>query len=256
MSAPLHHDEQGSGDPVLLVSGLNGLAAPWRATARSLARRFRVITHDHRGVGRSGAWEGPYSVDQIASDVLGLMDRLGLERAHIVGHSLGGAVAQAIAIDHPSRVDRLVVYASWPGHDAYFDRVMRARREVLTGLGVAEFLRTSPIGIYPPRWIRDNHAGLDASLPAQIESFVGTATMLGRIDACLAHDRRHSLPRISAPTLVLGLQDDMATPPHCSEELTSLIPGAQLHLLPYGGHNGHVVVPDAVAECLDRFLQS
>ncbi len=252
----LHYEEVGAGDPVLLISGLNGLADPWRAVADALAPRFRVITHDHRGLGASGVWDSGYSVDQIAGDVLGLMDRLGLARAHLVGHSLGGAVAQAIAADHPERVVRLMIYASWPGHDAYFERVMTARREVLIGMGVEHFLRTGPVGIYPPRWIRDNDAALQAGLPAMLANFVGAPTMLRRIDACLAHERRSSLPRITAPTLVLGLNDDASTPPHCSEELAALIPRAGLRLLPYGGHNAHVVTPGEVAGCLGRFLDA
>ena len=122
----LHYEEQGAGEPVFLVSGLNGLAAPWQAVATMLARRFRVVTHDHLGLGGSGAQSGSCSVDAIAADVLALMDRLTVSRAHLVGHFLGGAVVQAIAADHPERVARLVVYASWPGYDSYFDRVMSA----------------------------------------------------------------------------------------------------------------------------------
>lgn len=250
----LHYEEQGSGEPVFLVSGLNGLAAPWQAVATMLARRFRVVTHDHLGLGGSGPRAGACSVDALAADVLALMDRLGVPRAHLVGHSLGGAVVQAIAADHRERVDRLVVYASWPGQDSYFDRVMSARREVLTGMGAEHFLRTGPIGIYPPRWIRDNDEALRRALPDLVAKFVGVDVMLERIDACLHHERRASLPRIQAPTLVLGLEDDVSTPPHCSEELAGLIPGSTLRLLPQGGHNAHVVVPAEIAECLEAFL--
>lgn len=250
----LHYQEAGAGPPLLLVSGLNGLAQPWQAVVPALARRFRVITHDHRGLGGSSRWDGAFSVDQIARDVLGLMDHLGLERAHVVGHSLGGAVAQALAADHPARVDRLVLYASWAGPDAYFARVMTMRRQMLLGLGVEEFLRTGPIGIYPPRWIVQHDATLAAGLPAAIAAFPGTETMVARMEACLRHDRRNSLGRIAAPTLVLGVADDMSTPLECSEELAGAIPGAALRVLPYGGHNAHVVVPGEVAEALLEFL--
>ena len=250
----LNYEDAGTGEPLLLISGLNGLAQPWQAVAAQLARRFRVITHDHRGLGGSSAWDGPYSVDQIAADVVGLMDRLDISRAHVVGHSLGGAVAQAIAADHPSRVARLVIYASWPGPDPYFARVMTARREVLTEQGVDAFIRTGPLGIYPPPWIVEHDQAFTAALPAQIAGFVGTPTMLRRIDACLAHDRRSSLSHIGAPTLVLGLADDASTPAHCSEEIAATIPGAVLRLLPYGGHNAHVVIPGELARELEAFL--
>ena len=252
----LHYDEAGSGDPLLLISGLNGLAAPWQTIVPGLAERFRVITHDHRGLGQSDAWDGPYSVDQIAADVLGLMDRLGIARVHIIGHSLGGAVAQAIAADHPTRVAGLVIYASWPGKDAFFDRTMLMRRDVLLQQGIEPFLRTGPLGIYPPRWVRDNDAALTAALPAAVTAFPGVEKMVARMQACLDHERRESLPRIVAPTMVIGMQDDVATPAYSSMEIADAIPGAKLVLLPYGGHNAHQVVPAELQAHLLAFFTS
>ena len=250
----LAYDETGDGDPLLLISGLNGLAAPWQGIVPGLAAQFRVITHDHRGLGRSDPWHGACSVDQIASDVIGLMDHLGLARAHIVGHSLGGAVAQAIAADQPTRVAGLVIYASWPGKDAFFDRTMLMRRDVLIHQGVEPFLRTGPLGIYPPRWIRDNDSAFTAALPGAVAAFPGVEKMLSRMQACLDHERRASLPRISAPTLVIGMQDDVATPAYSSAEIADAIPGARLVLLPYGGHNAHQVVPTALLAHLLEFF--
>ncbi len=252
----LRIEQAGEGEPLLLISGLNGLAQPWHGIVPALAARFRVISHDHRGLGGSDRWDGPYSVDQIAADVLGLMDALGIARAHIVGHSLGGAAAQALAATHPSRVAGVAIYASWAGPDAYFARVMAMRRTVLTGLGVETFLRTGPIGIYPPHWITTHDAAFEAALPAALAAFPGVAVMLRRIDACLAHDRRASLGRIAAPCLVLGLHDDMSTPAYCSEELAAAIPQARLTLLPIGGHNAHLVVPEQIAACLLDFFAS
>jgi aminoacrylate hydrolase len=252
----LHYEETGIGAPLLLVSGLNGLAAPWQGIVPALAGRFRVITHDHRGLGRSDAWDGPYSVDQIAADVIGLMDRLGLARAHLVGHSLGGAVVQAIAADHPGRVAGLVIYASWAGKDAFFDRTMLMRRDVLLQQGIEAFLRTGPLGIYPPRWVRDNDAALTAAVPGAVAAFPGVAKMVARMQACLDHERRASLPRIAAPTLVIATTDDVATPAYGSEEIAASIPDAQLVLLPYGGHNVHQVAPADLQAHLLAFLTS
>jgi aminoacrylate hydrolase len=250
----LHYQETGQGMPLLLISGLNGLAKPWQGLVPALARHFRVITHDHRGLGASSAWNGAYSVEQMAADVLGLMDRLQIECAHIVGHSLGGAVAQALAIDHPQRVAGLVIYASWCGPEPFFTRVMSMRREMLTGLGVETFVRTGPIGIYPPDWIAANDEALTAGFNAACDAFPGIEVMLRRIDACLAHDLRARLNQIVAPTLVLGLQDDMSTPAHCSVEIAERIGNARLKLLLYGGHNAHLVVPELIQPCISEFL--
>jgi len=184
------------------------------------------------------------------------MDRLGIARAHIVGHSLGGAVAQALAADHPERVGGLVIYASWPGQDAFFDRTMRMRRDILLQMGVEAFLRTGPLGTYPPRWVRDNDAALTATLPAGVAGFAGVEKMVARMQACLDHERRAALPHIAAPTLVLGMQDDVATPAYSSQEIAEAIPGATLMLLPYGGHNAHQVVPAELQAQLLAFLIS
>ncbi|HEX8544326.1 MAG TPA: alpha/beta fold hydrolase [Pseudomonas sp.] len=250
----LYYEDAGSGMPLLLISGLNGLARPWTGIVPALAAQFRVITHDHRGLGASDGWDGPYSVEQMVGDVLALMDHLHISRAHIVGHSLGGAVAQALAVEHPERVAGLVIYASWCGPEPYFCRVMNMRREMLTGLGVEAFVRSGPIGIYPPDWIARNDAVLSAGFNASCAAFPGTDVMLRRIDACLAHDRRASIGQIAAPTLVLGLQDDMSTPSHCSEEIAALIGHSQLKLLPYGGHNAHLVVPRLIQQSISEFL--
>jgi aminoacrylate hydrolase len=190
----------------------------------------------------------------MAADVLALMDRLHIRRAHIVGHSLGGAVAQVLAVENPDRVAGLVIYASWCGPDPYFKRVMTMRREMLIGLGIEAFVRTGPIGIYPPDWITRNDAALTSGLQAACAAFPGTEVMLRRIDACLAHDRRASIEQITAPTLVLGLQDDMSTPAHCSEEIAERIRQSQLILLPYGGHNAHLIVPKLVQQSISEFL--
>jgi aminoacrylate hydrolase len=219
-----------------------------------LAHTHRVIAHDHRGLGASDAWDADYSVDQIAGDVIGLMDAMGIASADIVGHSLGGAVAQALAVEHPDRIGKLVIFASWARKDFYFDEVMRMRADMLDALGVAHFIRTGPLMVYPPRWISENAAHLAAARPAAIAAFPGIAKMQRRIQACIDHDRWDSLAHIHAPTLVLGVADDIATPAYYSEEMAARIPGARLEILPYGGHNAHAVVPEALAACLLDFM--
>ena len=250
----LHYREAGDGAPLLLISGLNGLAQPWHRVAQALAMRFRVITHDHRGVGESDTWAGTYSVRQIADDILEMMDKLRIERAHIVGHSLGGAVAQTIAAHHPERVDHLVIVASWAGPETYFCELMQMRKDVLIGMGTGFFLRSGPFGIYPPDWIADHQTAIQEAASQAAQSFPSHQVILSRIDACIEHDQRHHLDRIQAPTLVIGVEDDMTTPAYCSEEIAKGIRQAQLTLLPYGGHNPHVVVPVQVQQLISNFI--
>ena len=99
----------GDGPPLVLVSGLSGVASFWDPLVPALAERRRVILHDHRGTGASSRCLIPYSVDRMAADVLALMDHLGVARADVMGHSTGGAIGQTLAVEHADRVGRLVL---------------------------------------------------------------------------------------------------------------------------------------------------
>src|SRR5271155_1937365 len=103
----LYYERQGVGFPVMFVSGLAGFASFWEDQALAFAKNFDVVTHDHRGIGQSDLTRSGFTVDRMAADVIGLMDALEIERAHIVGHSTGGAIAQILAIEHPKRLPRL-----------------------------------------------------------------------------------------------------------------------------------------------------
>jgi aminoacrylate hydrolase len=114
----LYYERQGVGFPVMLISGLSGFASFWADLVPSFAKSFDVVTHDHRGIGQSDLTRSGFTVDRMAADVIGLMDALDIERAHIVGHSTGGAIAQTLAIEHPKRIASIVLSASWTKPDA------------------------------------------------------------------------------------------------------------------------------------------
>ena len=130
--AEIHYEEAGQGPPLLLVPGLSGVGAFWSAQIAEFSRDFRVITHDHRGAGQSTHSRIKYSVEQMAADVVRFMDALGIDRAHLVGHSTGGAIGQVLAQDHADRLASLVLSATWAGPDPYF------RRLFVMELGVAD----------------------------------------------------------------------------------------------------------------------
>src|SRR5262249_12668817 len=148
--AELYYEEHGRGPALMLVPGLNGVCAFWARQIPDFARDFRVVVHDHRGTGQSTHSRIRYSVEQMAADVLRLMDRLGIASAHLAGHSTGGAIGQVIAQDHPDRVQSLVLSATWPGHDPYFRRLFEMRREILMKCGLESYLRGSALALAPP----------------------------------------------------------------------------------------------------------
>src|SRR5260370_14417179 len=111
--------------------GVAGFASFGHGQAVAFAKKFDVVTHDHRGIGQSDLTRSGFTVDRMAADVVGLMDALEIERAHIVGHSTGGAIGQILAIEHPKRVPGLVLSAAWTKPDAYFRALFGLRTRIL-----------------------------------------------------------------------------------------------------------------------------
>src|SRR6201997_4327231 len=130
----LYYERHGMGFPILFVSGLGGFASFWQDQVATFGKRYEVVTFDHRGIGQSDEARIGYTVERMAADVVGLLDALRIKRAHIVGHSTGGAIAQVLAIEHPNRLASGVLSATWPKADAYFRRLFTFRKEVLQRL--------------------------------------------------------------------------------------------------------------------------
>ncbi|MBV1866645.1 MAG: alpha/beta hydrolase [Marinosulfonomonas sp.] len=226
----------GSGPPLVLISGLAGLSGFWSPLLPELSKNHRVIVHDHRGTGKSSRRLMQFSVEQMAGDVLALMDELGVKKADIVGHSTGGAIAQVMAIEDPARVGKLVLSSTWPGPDAYFSRLFEFRKALLTQSGRALYSELSLLTTRPPEWIRDNteYAAQLAAEKSGIMPDNDIAT--ARIEALLRFDRRDEIHQITAATLVMGAADDTITPPYFIRELADRIPDACTHVFAFGGH--------------------
>jgi aminoacrylate hydrolase len=222
----------GTGAPLVLVSGLGGLADAWAPMLPALARRFRVVLHDHRGTGASSRCDRPYSVGSIAGDVLALMDHLGVATAALVGHSTGGAVGQHVALHAPARLSRLVLSASWARSCAYMRRLFALRLLVLDRLGVTAYRELSDLVLAPPWWT----AAQPRLRSATDESPLDVEILRRRIGAVLAHDTQDTLDRIRLPVLVITALDDAVVPAAHSTGLARDIPGARLVELPQGGH--------------------
>jgi aminoacrylate hydrolase len=252
----IYYERQGTGFPVLFVSGLGGTAAYWREQVPAFAQRYDVITHDHRGIGQSDHSRINYTVDRMAADVVGLMDALGIAKAHIVGHSTGGAIAQILAVDRPERLASIIVVASWTKADAYFRRLFHLRKDILLRMGPEAYLQSATLFLYPSWWIARNNELLRQLEAQQLCAFSAPEIVASRIDAIVAFDRTRDLSRIRTPTLVMGAEDDIVTPSYFSEELVRLISGAEVKLFPRGGHCFTQTVPRDFNNAVLRFLDA
>jgi pimeloyl-ACP methyl ester carboxylesterase len=241
-----------AGVPVVLVMGLGGDASAWGYQFAALAPTRRCLALDNRGVGRSDAPDQPYTVRAMARDLIGLLDALEVPRAHLLGVSLGGAIAQEAALLAPERVSSLQLHATWAGPDPYLAAALEQLRTLRRDLDREGFVRALlPLIFTPrchaarPRFIeRVVQAALAAPHPQPLHGYLRQA------EASLGHDARDRLGAIRCPTLVTVGADDVLTPPRFARELATLVPQARLEVLP-GGHGYFWEAPDAFnAACL------
>jgi aminoacrylate hydrolase len=232
-----HYEIYGSGPALLLVSGLGGTGAYWAPQIEAFAQHFTVVTYDQRGAGASDHPDEPYSIAQLADDLQALIAGLQLERPLLIGHSTGGAIGQVLAARAPQLLAGMVQYASWSKSDAHFNWCFRMRRALLEGSPLEEYVHGSALFLYPPEHVRDHAASLSPALLASVQRFPARETILRRIDAIMAHDATAQLDKISIATLVLCAEDDILTPPYQSRLLAGAISGAELKVVPRGGHS-------------------
>lgn len=250
----IYYEEHGKGEPLLLVPGLGGVGSYWKPNLPALAAKYRVIIHDHRGTGSSTHSKIRYSVEQMTDDLVRLMDQLKIERAHLVGHSTGGAIGQTLALTRPARLKSMVLFATWTKADKFFRELFAARRALLTQVGKEAYVHGATLFLFPPWWIKANEKLLDERENATIAAFPPVEVVASRIDAIVAFDRSAELGRISTPTLVLCAKDDFITPAYFSEELAKKIPGAKLKILAEGGHCASETVRDEFNRAVLDFL--
>ncbi len=250
------HDGPPGADSVILSAGLGGSAAFWAPQMEALAERFRVILYDHRGTGRSDRSLKPgHSVAAMAQDMVTVLDATGTDRAHIVGHAAGGNAGLQLALDHPDRLDRLVVVNGWSRPDPHVARCFAARTRLLEAFGPTAYVEAQALFLYPPDWISENDALLKTQEHHHIQAFPRIDVMLARIGALLAFDIDERLGEIGRPVLVAASEDDMLVPPLLSRRLAEGLPHATLDVVPWGGHAFTATVSGAFNARLVAFLR-
>ena len=183
----INYEVTGEGQPLIFVSGLNGVARYWQSQVPVFAKHYKVVTYDQRGTGGSDRLQKTFSVDQMTAELLALMDGLKIERAHIVGLSTGGAIGQTLAITQPQRVAHLVLSSTWTHCDPWFRRLFEARRAMYQQCGPELHAMFHPLFLYPPEYVNShddeiteeqNNAPTKSS---SVDISVGRINGLGRV---------------------------------------------------------------------------
>jgi pimeloyl-ACP methyl ester carboxylesterase len=254
----LHVVEQGQGDPVLWLQGLNAPAAAWTVQLAHFAQSHRGIAPDARGVGASDAPPPPYTTREMALDAVAVLDACGVERAHVVGLSLGGAVAQELALAHPGRVRSLGLLSTFAAQAPRSRALLQAWRVLYPLAAQGPELRAA--------WERQAYAWLfseafwrkEANVRAALR-FASTQPLqppqgfAGQVDAALSHDSRDRLASLKISALVIHGALDQLAPVSNGEELARLIPGAELMVVPDAGHAVNLEAQRVVNGALRNF---
>jgi 3-oxoadipate enol-lactonase len=248
----LHYTDRGEGPVLLLIAGIPAVADDWDALAVPLAETRRVIAYDNRGSGRSTVTPGPYTTAQLAADAAGLLDRLDVAEADVFGMSMGGMIAQELAIGWPERVRSLVLGCTHAGirHAARPPRESRRAFAMQTD-DWGERMRA----LAPLAFASSVDAGaLEAFIEKKSRDVQDTAGYRAQIEAVLEHDSAERLERIGCPTLVLTGDDDRIIPGESSRLLNVRIAGSRLTVIPGTGHLFFIEKPAETLELLDAFL--
>lgn len=233
--ADLFWAKRGAGPALILGAGLGGASTWWDPNIEALASRFTVYVFDQRGTGRSSKIPVA-SIEQMSADLIAVMDAAGIETAHYLGHSTGGAIGVATALDYPGRFRSMMIYASTTCGDPYRRKLLGLRQQLLERLGGEAYAQYRSLLLYPPYWINDNHERL-ADEEARDANLLGEPhVQASRLNAILAFDRRSELHRLRLPVMVLCADDDVLTPRYFSEEYARLIPGSTARWIARGGH--------------------
>jgi pimeloyl-ACP methyl ester carboxylesterase len=234
----LHWESTGSGAPVLLIMGLGLSGGAWWRTVPVLAKRLRVITFDNRGVGRSPSLVHSYTTEAMADDAVSVLDAAGVERAHVYGFSLGGMVAQQVALRHGERVRSLVLGATSPGGP----RAVAPDPEVLDffrrrpSMRHADAARASVPYNYGPRCRREHPERIAEDLRRRLEHDFPEQAYRAQLWAAALHNTYRQLKRIDAPTLIVHGRRDRMIPVANARLLADAIPAATLRVLDDCGH--------------------
>ena len=248
----IHCEVSGSGPWLTLSHSLCCDVSMWQPQLAVLEKHFTVLRFDTRGHGGTDAPAGDYTFDQLADDVLGLLDALKIGRTHFCGLSMGGMIGQHLALKAPGRIDRLVLADTTSRMPAEAAPLWAERIRIAGEKGTGALVESTLARWFTEPW-RAAHPEVMEAIGALIRNtpvagYVGCAHAIARIDVT---DR---LDGIKAPTLVIVGRDDVGTPPAMAEAIAAAIPGARLAVIPEASHLSNIEQADAFNRLLLDFL--
>lgn len=254
----IHYRVYGAGEPLLLIMGLSANADWWgEEFLEPLAERYQVVTFDNRGAGRSSQPEGPYTIRQMAEDAVGLMDHLGWESAHVGGASMGGMIAQELALDYPERVRRLVLMCTYCGGQ----EAVQPSQEILAmlnmprdGISERDLHKATLYLLFPEEYIEENPQMMEEIVDTFMIAPIRPKCFVWQVMGVSTWSCHSRLRDIRQPTLIITGTEDVLIPPENAHILAEAIPDSRMVELPGAGHGMQAMFPERVAQEILDFL--
>ena len=257
----LYYEIHGDGQPLVLISGLGYTLWQWRRMAPLLADHFQVITFDNRGVGQSDKPVGPYSAQLLAADTAGLLDVLGVEKAVVMGHSMGGFIAQAMALGFPHKLDKLILCSTnfgGPRHVPTTQEAMKILTDV-TADAMTRFKNGLAVST-APGWAEKNPEMVEEWTKWRLVNPIHPAAYQAQLAIGLslypeAAAFEGRLSNVKVPTLILASEHDKVVPPENASLLAGRIADSKVVILPDAGHFFPIEVPEAASQAVIKFIK-
>lgn len=239
---------------LLLITGLGGLQEGWFRQVPYFQKDYRVITFDNRGAGRTSTLDVPTTMRDLAGDAVALLDHLGVGRAHVWGVSMGGKIAQELALDWPDRVGRLVLENTSAGEAHRVEGPVQSRMEGASARDEAGWLELTT-SLFGRSYREKNAASMKAFARSRVRHPQDPTGARRQWEAYQAFDSWDRLPRLRHETLVLAGEEDALTDPRNAEKLASRLPNAVSYVVAGAGHSLHIEAPDETNRVVDAFLR-
>ncbi len=250
--ANLYWDEQGSGEPLLLIMGLSYASNMWHRSRPGLAKKYRTIALDNRGVGQSDAPPGVYPIALMAADAAAALDAAGVESAHVFGVSMGGMIAQEFALNYPQRVRSLILGCTASGGptavQADTEALQALMRQGMTPEESTEAIIPFIYDVATPR------ARIDEDMAIRMKWYPTLQGYMGQLQGIMSWEAYGRLPQITAPTLVVHGETDRLVPAANGKLIAARIPGAKLVLIPNASHIFETDQPGVAERAILEFL--
>ena len=250
----IYWEETGKGEPVLLIMGLGWTSHMWHRTRDLLAAKYRVITFDNRGVGRSDVPPGPYAIATMAADAAAVLDAAGVKSAHLYGISMGGMIAQEFTLQYPARVKSLILGCTAAGGPAALQPAPEVLQVLMRrGMKPEEAIEAIDPFIYD-RGTSPELLAEDRKL--RIEWYPTADGYISQLQGILAWEAYSRLPQIAVPTLVIHGESDQLVPPGNGKLVADRIPNAKLLIIPHASHIFPTDQPKMADEAVLTFLSA